>query len=73
MSPSPARPPQGAGPQAPAAQPEILIEQRGAVLWLSLNRPEVLNALTGTMLSSLMAELKKAEKSPAIRCVVLTG
>ena len=26
---------------------EVVIEDRGAVRWLTLNRPEVMNAITG--------------------------
>ncbi|MFT7221377.1 MAG: enoyl-CoA hydratase/carnithine racemase, partial [Candidatus Azotimanducaceae bacterium] len=36
---------------------EVLIEDRGHVRWLTLNRPEAMNAITGEMLSQLNTEL----------------
>ncbi|MBI3297318.1 MAG: enoyl-CoA hydratase/isomerase family protein [Elusimicrobia bacterium] len=56
-----------------AVEAELLVEQDGAVLTLTLNRPKVLNALTHGMMEGLLAALKKAEKDPSVRVVVLTG
>ncbi|OGR83229.1 MAG: hypothetical protein A3J74_03240 [Elusimicrobia bacterium RIFCSPHIGHO2_02_FULL_57_9] len=56
-----------------AAQPELLSERSNGVLTLTLNRPEVLNSLTVAMLAGLLDSLKKAEKDPTVRCVVLTA
>jgi 2-(1,2-epoxy-1,2-dihydrophenyl)acetyl-CoA isomerase len=51
-----------------------LIERRdGAVLVLTLNRPERLNALTRPMLMALLDALRRAALDPAVRAVVLTG
>jgi len=44
----------------------------GAVLTITLNRPDVLNALTGSMHQELAAALKDA-RDPAVRAVVVTG
>jgi 2-(1,2-epoxy-1,2-dihydrophenyl)acetyl-CoA isomerase len=52
---------------------ELLQERAEGVLWLTMNRPEVLNALGGTMMSDLLAALTEAATDPAIGCVVLTG
>jgi enoyl-CoA hydratase/carnithine racemase len=52
---------------------EVLIEDRGAVRWITLNRPEVMNAITGTMLGELNEAFKAADDDPAVRVVVLTG
>lgn len=52
---------------------EILSEQRGNVLWLRLNRPERMNAITGEMLGQLNEALKSADDNPDVRVVVLTG
>jgi 2-(1,2-epoxy-1,2-dihydrophenyl)acetyl-CoA isomerase len=51
---------------------EVLTEQQGAVLTITLNRPEVFNALTRTLLTELREALDAAA-TRAIRCVVLTG
>jgi enoyl-CoA hydratase/carnithine racemase len=51
----------------------ILIEKRGAVQWLTLNRPERRNAFDSAMLRSLQAALAAAERDPSLRALVLTG
>lgn len=43
------------------------------VLTITLNRPEVLNALTRQVLGDLHAILRAAERDEAVRCLVLTG
>jgi enoyl-CoA hydratase/carnithine racemase len=52
---------------------EVLTEDRGAVRWITLNRPEVMNAITGTMLSELNETLKAADDDSAVRVIVMTG
>ena len=52
---------------------EVLIEDRGHVRWLTLNRPEVMNAITSDMLSTLNHELKSADDNPNVRVLVITG
>ncbi len=52
---------------------EVLVEDRGHVRWLRLNRPEAMNAITGTMLGQLNEVLKAADDDPTVRVVVLTG
>ncbi len=51
----------------------VIAAQRGAVLWLTINRPERRNALNGIVFSALEAALREADEAPAIRAVVLTG
>lgn len=51
----------------------ILSERLGAVLRLTLNRPEVLNAFTLEMARELQAQLQVAASDDTIRAVVLTG
>ena len=52
----------------------MLLEARaGAVLTLTLNRPERLNALTGELLDSLAGTLRAAASDDSVRAVVLTG
>jgi len=52
---------------------EVLVEDRGHVRWLILNRPEAMNAITGDMLARLNDVLKAADDDPDVRVVVLTG
>ena len=46
---------------------EILSELDGHVLWLRLNRPDRMNAITGEMLGQLNEELKAADDSHPIK------
>lgn len=55
------------------ADPELLVERRESVLVLTLNRPGVLNALTGAMLAGLADSLRSAEKDAGVRAVILTA
>ena len=45
----------------------------GAVQWLRLNRPEVLNALNSELLRELQLALEAATADPEVRVVALTG
>jgi enoyl-CoA hydratase/carnithine racemase len=49
------------------------VQQRGAVAWLTLNRPKSLNALTEELLSQLAAAVNAAANQQAARAVVLRG
>jgi 2-(1,2-epoxy-1,2-dihydrophenyl)acetyl-CoA isomerase len=51
---------------------EVLTERDGAVLTITLNRPEVLNALNGAAHVALAAAFERA-RDPEVRAVVLTG
>lgn len=51
----------------------ILSEKKNAVLWLTLNRPDVYNAFNEAMLMELQDAFKSAADDDEIRCVVLTG
>jgi len=52
--------------------PEVETSRDGAVLTITLNRPEVLNAFNAAMHKALAAALKEAV-DPAVRAVILTG
>jgi enoyl-CoA hydratase/carnithine racemase len=52
---------------------ELLAQRDGAVLTLTLNRPERLNAISGPMLAAFSQQLIAANKDPEVRCVILTG
>jgi 2-(1,2-epoxy-1,2-dihydrophenyl)acetyl-CoA isomerase len=52
--------------------PEVLTSRKGTVLTITLNRPDVLNALNGAMHIGLAAALKEA-RDESIRAVIVTG
>ncbi len=52
---------------------DVLGELRGAALWVTLNRPHVLNALNAEIVAGLGAALDYAEATPEIRALVITG
>lgn len=51
----------------------VLFERREAVAWITLNRPERLNAINQQMLGELDEALDAAEADTNIRAVVVTG
>ncbi len=51
----------------------ILSEKTGAVLNITLNRPDVYNAFNTEMLSELHDAFKNAATDDEVRCVILTG
>jgi len=51
----------------------IDLTKDGAVATITLNRPEKLNAFSGTMREDLLAALQNAERDEACRVVVITG
>ncbi|MCB1266167.1 MAG: crotonase/enoyl-CoA hydratase family protein [Mycobacterium sp.] len=50
-----------------------LIEQRGHVLIVTMNRPEVRNALSGEMLRIMVEAWDRVDSDPDIRVCILTG
>jgi enoyl-CoA hydratase/carnithine racemase len=51
----------------------LLVEQEGPILWVRLNRPEVLNAYTNQMGAELVRAIQWADGDDCIKVVVLTG
>ena len=51
----------------------ILVERRGAVGIVTLNRPQALNALNAALITELGAAFDDLEGDPAIGAIVLTG
>ena len=51
----------------------VLVERRGAVGLVTLNRPQALNALNSLLIAELGAALDDLEADPAIGAIVLTG
>lgn len=55
------------------AKEDLLVELRDRVLYLTMNRPEKLNALSPDMMAGLLEALSTAATDAKIGCVVLTG
>lgn len=53
--------------------PSLLIEDRGAVRVLTLNRPELLNAMDSALYERLIEALRQSDADPAVRAIVLCG
>ncbi|QED47680.1 enoyl-CoA hydratase-related protein [Cytobacillus dafuensis] len=51
----------------------IKYEIRKSVAWITLNRPEKLNAFTEQVNREVQQSIKKANKDPEVRCLVITG
>jgi 2-(1,2-epoxy-1,2-dihydrophenyl)acetyl-CoA isomerase len=55
------------------ANEDLLVELKDRVLYLTMNRPEKLNALSPAMMAGLLENLSTAAHDSSIGCVVLTG
>lgn len=51
----------------------VLLENRGSVAIMTLNRPEAMNAMNPEMLDTMFRVAQKAAEDPAVRCLVITG
>ena len=51
----------------------LLSEREGAVLTLTMNRPEVLNALDSQLVIALRRAIEDAGRDPHVRAIVLRG
>ncbi len=49
------------------------VERDGAVVILTMNRPEKKNALSGDMLAGLVLGYEYIDENPDVRCAILTG
>lgn len=56
-----------------AAEAPALIERRGHVMIITLNRPQARNAVNAEMCIRVGDALEDAEQDPDVRVVVLTG
>jgi enoyl-CoA hydratase/carnithine racemase len=52
---------------------DVLVEKRGAVQWITINREERRNAMNDSVVLAIMDGLTSATADPEIRAVVLTG
>jgi enoyl-CoA hydratase/carnithine racemase len=56
-----------------ASLSELLIEQRGAVLWLTINREARRNAMSHSVLAGLQQAIDAAQTNRSILAIVITG
>ena len=56
-----------------SADPVLLVERRGPVSWLTLNRPSKHNALNSALVEALSESLDQLAEDPETRVIVLTG
>jgi len=61
------------GSEQQAEQPHALIERRGHVLIVTMNRPQARNALSGPMMALMREAWDQVDADPDIRVAVLTG
>lgn len=54
-------------------QHELICTREGAVAVVTLNRPDVLNALNASLSKALSTQLQELEFDDSVRCVVITG
>ena len=54
-------------------QPGALVERKGNVLLITINRPEARNAINASVSIAVGDALEQAQNDPEIRAVVLTG
>jgi enoyl-CoA hydratase len=59
--------------QEPGPEPHALIEQRGHVLIVTMNRPHARNALSAPMMALLRQAWDQVDTDPSIRVAILTG
>lgn len=52
---------------------ELLVERTGRLAWITLNRPERLNALTNALIARLAETVEALGADPAVRVLVLRG
>jgi len=52
---------------------DIILEEKGGVGWITLNRPKALNALNLEMIREMHPQLSKWQDDPAIKTVVVKG
>ncbi len=51
----------------------MLVERRGDVVWLTINRPEARNAMNAAVVKGLLSAVRGAGSEPGVRALVLTG
>ena len=57
-----------------AAQEEaVLVERRGRVMVITLNRPDAMNAINGALSHGLLAAVRELDGDPDLTAGVITG
>ncbi|MGW5147428.1 crotonase/enoyl-CoA hydratase family protein [Rhodococcus koreensis] len=56
-----------------ATEPAVLVERRGNVTIVTINRPDARNAVNSAVAAGVGNTLVEAENDPAVRAVVITG
>jgi enoyl-CoA hydratase len=60
-------------PEVTPDDQHCLVDKRGHVLIVTMNRPEARNALSGPMLAGMTAAWNQVDEDPEIRACILTG
>ena len=55
------------------SNPNVLYRAEDGVAWLTLNRPDRLNAMTNALMQSICDALKQVDEDESVRVVVITG
>ncbi len=56
-----------------AGQENTIYEVKNGAAWITLNRPEVRNALSATLITEVYDHMAAANADKEVRCIVLTG
>src|SRR5947199_6032425 len=72
LTPSPAVVP-STSPTTALTLANVLYEKRGAIAYVTVNRPKVLNALNAPTWQDLRTAFEDAQNDPDVRGVILTG
>lgn len=51
----------------------ILVERKGRVVVVKLNRPQALNALNSNVMQQMVAKLQPLDRDPEVGCFIITG
>lgn len=51
----------------------ILVERKGRVVVIRLNRPEALNAIDSAMMCDVVTTMEELDRDPSVGCFVITG
>ena len=51
----------------------VILEKRGQVFWITINRPEKRNAINGDVVAGIAKGYRAAHDDASVRVIVLTG